>query len=298
MKMANSYLSGSGCALGLALLAALPAAFAADGTIEISNVRGSVSITGGNADRVTLGGSLGAQSKLSIESSNRHLELHVESEGKSGGWLGSRGPQSDTALVLSVPHGVSLKLDLVSADGKFNGIDGKSVEIDNVSGNVVIDAAPRSVDVDSVSGNVALQTAHAGVTEHAHLQTVSGNINVTGTDGRVKLETVSGKITFAAPTVAEFGAESVSGSIEASAAPAKAARFHVETMSGNLHLHLPAAVSARVHAETFSGGLHSDFGTVNKVEFGPGSNLDVRMGEGDARVEAQSFSGNVELRKQ
>jgi DUF4097 and DUF4098 domain-containing protein YvlB len=201
-------------------------------------------------------------------------------------------------LVLNVPHGVALKLDLVSADSKVSGVDGKSLEIDSVSGKVVLGSAAASIDVDSVSGDVSLESARAGATEHAHLQTVSGNIDVKGIGGRVKLETVSGKIGFAAAEVKEFNAESVSGTIEATTAPAKSARMHVETMSGDLHLRLPAALSARVQAETFSGGLRSDFGTVSKAEFGPGSNLDARVGDGDARIELESFSGNVELRKQ
>ncbi|MGH8123688.1 MAG: DUF4097 family beta strand repeat-containing protein [Rudaea sp.] len=272
-------------------------AFAADGTIEISNVRGSVTVTGADQDRVTLTGSLGAGSKLSIEGSDKHLDLHVESAA-TGGFFGGHGPSSDSTLVLRVPHAVALKLDLVSADGKVSGVDGKSLEIDCVSGKLVLSSAATSVDVDSVSGDVAFEAARTGATEHAHLQTVSGNIDVKGISGRVKLETVSGRIGFAATEVSEFNAESVSGTIEATTGLASSGRMHAETLSGGLHLHLPANVSARIHAETFSGGLRSDFGTVSKAEFGPGSNLDARVGDGDARIEAQSFSGDVELRKQ
>ena len=323
MKESQAF-AASRCLLACALLAALQVGFAADappaeetisadgnaaktldrsysfdgdGTIEISNVRGGVTVTGGNQDRVTLTGSLGAGSKLAIEGSARHLDFQVESI-NTGGLFGNHGPSSDSTLVLSVPHGAAVKLDLVSADGKVSGVDGKSLEVDCVSGKLVLSSAAKSIDVDCVSGDVALESARAGATEHAHLQTVSGNIDAKGVGGRVKLETVSGRIGFASPEVSEFNAESVSGTIEATTGLAKSGRMHVETLSGNLHAHLPANVSARIHAETFSGGLHSDFGSVSKAEFGPGSNLDARVGDGDARIEAQSFSGNVELRKQ
>lgn len=272
-------------------------AFAADGSIEISNVRGSVTINGTNQDMVSLSGSLGAGSRLAIEGSERHLELRVESE-QQGGWFGGHGPQSDTTLVLNVPHAVVLKLDLVSADSKVGGIDGRSLEIGNVSGKVQLSSSAHSIEVDSVSGNVTLDAPKAGAVERAHLQTVSGDIRATGADGRVKLETVSGSINYSAPSVAEFNAESVSGMIDATAAPAKGARVRLETMSGPLRLHLPANLSARLTAETFSGNIRTDFGTVSKAEFGPGSNLDARVGDGDARIETESFSGSIELRKQ
>ncbi|MFT3791264.1 MAG: DUF4097 family beta strand repeat-containing protein [Rudaea sp.] len=271
-------------------------AFAADGTIEIGNVRGSVTVTGGNQDTVDLSGSLGADSRLSIEGDARRLELHVESKGGKG-WFGTQGPDSDTTLVLSVPHAVSVKLDLVSANGKLSGIDGKSLDVDAVSGKLDLNSAARRIEANSVSGSVTLDVPKPGVVEQAHLQTVSGDIRATGADGRVKLETVSGAIGFAAPTVAEFNAECVSGSIDATAAPAKGARLHAETLSGTVRLRLPENLSAHIKAETFSGSIGSDYGKVEKAEFGPGSSLDARVGEGDARIEAQSFSGNVEIRK-
>ncbi len=270
--------------------------FAADGTIEVENVRGSVIVTGSNQDQVTLSGSLGAGSKLSIEGSERHLQLHVESE--KSGFFNGHGPSSDTDLVLSVPHGVAVKLDLVSADSKVSGIDGKSLEINSVSGKIVLSSAAKNIDVESVSGDVSLESAQGTAIEHTHLQTVSGDIQAASIGGRVKLETVSGRIGFTASEVSEFNAESVSGSIDATTGPAKSGRLHMETMSGNLRAHLPASVSARIHAESFSGSIKSDFGSVVKAEFGPGSSLDARLGDSDARIEAQSFSGNVELRKQ
>jgi hypothetical protein len=271
-------------------------ALAADGLVEVSNVRGSVTITGRGANEVKLGGSLGAGSRLVVEGDAKRLELRVEAE--KGGWRGGHGPASDTSLVLNVPHTASVKLEVVSADGKVENIDGKSIEIGNVSGNVRVDGAAHSIEIDSVSGNVTLQVTRAGATERAHLQSVSGDIKANGADGRVKLETVSGTGTFAAPAVTELGAESVSGAIDLSAAPAKGARVRAETMSGNLRLRLGADLAARIHAETFSGSLKSDWGKIVKAEFGPGTTLDVDGGDAGTRIDAQSFSGNVELRKQ
>ena len=269
---------------------------AADGAIDVSNVRGSVTITGGSEDGVKLSGSLGAGSKLMVEGSGRRLEMRVETE-RSGSWSGN-GPRSDTDLVLNVPHGISIKLDVVSANSKVSNVDGRSIEVDNVSGNVRVEAAARNIEIDSVSGDVVLQVTRAGVSERTHLQTVSGNIRANGADGRVKLETVSGTLSFVSPSVAELSTESVSGNIEATTKPAKGGRVRAETMSGNLRLRLGADLAARIHAETFSGTLKTDFGKVVRAEHGPGSSLDVDTGGDGTRIDAQSFSGNVELRKQ
>jgi hypothetical protein len=272
-------------------------AFSADGVIDVTNVRGSVTITGGSGSEVKLGGSLGAGSKLVVEGDAKRMEMRVESE--KDGWFGGHGSGGDTSLVLNVPHGVSVKLDVVSANSKVENIDGKSIEVDNVSGNVRVDGAARNIEVDSVSGDVTLQVTRAGATERTHLQTVSGDIRASGADGRVKLETVSGTLVFNAPTVSEFNAESVSGNIDGGFAPSKGARIRGETMSGSLVLRLPADLAARIHAETFSGSLKTDYGKVVKAEHGPGTTLDVDNSDGSGtRIDAQAFSGNLTLRKQ
>ena len=75
-------------------------------------------------------------------------------------------------------------------------------------------------------------------------------------------------------------------------------RMQLESMSGDIRLRLPAALSAHVEATTFSGSIGSDYGAVQDKGHGPGSNLDARVGEGDTQIHVESFSGDIELRKQ
>jgi DUF4097 and DUF4098 domain-containing protein YvlB len=196
-----------------------------------------------------------------------------------------------------VPAGVSLKVELVSADGHVTGINGKTLNVGCVSGNVTIESGAAQVDVQCVSGDIGFRATRADADYRAHLQTVSGDIDMTGAGGRVKLETVSGHARAEGREVQEFEAGSVSGDIGLIAALGKHGRIQVDTMSGEIRTELPADLSARIEAETFSGRIRSDFGTVKKPEYGPGSSLDARVGDGDAQITAKSFSGNVDIRK-
>ena len=101
-----------------------------------------------------------------------------------------------------------------------------------------------------------------------------------------------------AGAVQDLEAGTVSGDATLTFAPASHASVKLESMSGDLRVHLPSSVSAHIEATTFSGGIDSDFGKVQTQEMGPGSSLDAQAGAGDARINAQSFSGNIELRKQ
>ena len=271
-------------------------AIANDASVEVHNVRGSVSVSAGEPGQAALSGELGAGSKLLVSGSPQHLDLRVDS-GKDNGWFGNHGPRSDSNLVLKVPAGVALRLELVSADGRVAGIDGKSLHIECVSGKLTIDSGAPQADVESVSGDVVFTATHADASHRTHIQTVSGDIELSGAGGRVKLETVSGRARARGSEVEEFEAGTVSGNVELDAALGKRGRVQIETMSGDIRAALPAAVSARFEAESFSGRIRSDFGAVKKPEFGPGSSLEATTGDGDAQVSAKSFSGNVDVVK-
>ena len=269
-----------------------------DATIEVHNVRGNVDISAGEAGRASLEGSLGSGSKLVVAGDARHLQLRVEPADQEHGWFGTHGPRSDSELTLKVPAGASVKLELVSADGRVTGVDGKSLNVEVVSGKVTLSSGAPQVDVESVSGDVSLAATRADANSRTHLQTVSGDIEMTGAGGRVKLETVSGGARMSGGDIQEFEAGTVSGNIDMIATRlGKHGRVQVDTMSGDVRTELPADISARIEAQSFSGRIRSDFGKVEKPEYGPGSNLDARVGDGDVQVDVKSFSGNVDILK-
>ena len=98
--------------------------------------------------------------------------------------------------------------------------------------------------------------------------------------------------------VQELETGTVSGDERIQLVPAPHAHLSLESMSGDIGLRLPATLSAHVEAQTFSGNIESDFGKVQNKRRGPGSSLDARVGDGDAQISVQSFSGGIQLRKQ
>ena len=268
----------------------------ADGRVELSNVRGTVTVTTWDKSVADLSGTLGHDSKLEISGDTSHIDLKVG--GMKDSWMHGNGPNTDSDLVLRIPRTVALDVSVVSADAKVNGVAGKTLEVASVSGTVSVNSAAPDVDINSVSGDVMFDTAANTAMTRAHLQTVSGNINAKGLSGRVKLETVSGDILLDASQVQDLEAGTVSGDAKLTLSPSGRASVKLETMSGDLRVHLPSSVSAHIEATTFSGGIDSDFGKVQEKGMGPGSTLDAQVGAGDARITANSFSGSIEFRKQ
>lgn len=264
--------------------------------VDISNIKGEVTITAWDRNEVHVGGQLGNGAEpLAIEGSDNNLSIKVQAQGQNG-WLNWGGDKamSSTTLDVNVPRGASLKVSVVSAPLSVDGIDGGDIEVNSVSGRVRINAQTPTLSVVSVSGNVAF----SGKAKQAKLQTVSGDILAPSLGNKVDLQTVSGHIQAAGGPWEQLNLSTVSGDVQLSGALAAGGNISIDSMSGDLQLQFPASLSSSVHASTFSGDLRSDFGTPKQPEHGPGSTLDTVSGSGDGKISIETFSGDLRIRKQ
>ncbi len=275
-------------------IAASTAPLDAKGTLEVSNVRGRISVTAWDRNEVSWSGSLGAGAKLVVQKSATRVSLQVESEGDDS-WIGwNKGPREDSVLVIKVPASASLDLSAVSASIDVTALRGSAtIEAESVSGDVSVRAATDRLDISSVSGDVTFE----GEAGRADGETVSGDMRINGASGEVSVETVSGSAIVRGGTVTEFEGASVSGDIDFEGVLATGGRVDVESVSGDISITLPANSSGRVSAESFSGNLRNEFGIAVEDEDGPGSTMSGKIGDGSATIEIESFSGDVDLRK-
>ena len=268
----------------------------ADSRIDVSNIKGSITISAWNKPEVAISGTLGAGAKgLVVEGGADHLTIKVQPPDQQG-WFswGADTRMGATLLDIKVPKSAELKIEVVSADVNLSGVAGRSLKVDSVSGKLRLASAAKEVELGSVSGTIDL----TGTADRAHLETVSGNIRARGLNGQIKFETVSGDINAESGSYREINAGSVSGAINLRGTPDKNARIDVETMSGDVHLYLPADASTRLRASSFSGSIRSDFGVVKEPDHGPGSSLDTTNGVGAGQVKIETFSGDIEIRRQ
>lgn len=263
--------------------------------VSISNVKGEVSVIGWNRNEVQVSGQLGNGAQpLTITGNNDALNIEVKPQGKSGlfSWGGDNAMAS-SELKLHVPKAATLSVNVVSAPLLIDDTDGGGIDVHSVSGRVRINAQTPSLTVNSVSGNVEL----AGHAEHSELQTVSGDILAPVLGSKAKLQTISGQIQASGGPWQTLDLSTVSGDVQLAGKPAPDGALGINSMSGDVQLQLPADTSATLHAKSFSGDLRSDFGTPKEPQHGPGSSLDTRIGDGHGKIDIETFSGDLRIRR-
>jgi DUF4097 and DUF4098 domain-containing protein YvlB len=258
------------------------------GQVEIDNLKGRIQVRAWDRNEVRVTGSLGdGVEKLVVEGGGRHLLVKAQYPRRSNG-------TGATTLLLQVPLQASLDIDSVAADIDIDGVAPGDLQIDTVSGDIVVAAAPKRAHIESISGDqrLTLNSPRVGV------ETVSGDVVLNGRlKAEVSAETVSGDIHIDSrgEALSRLRIGSVSGNADVRIGLASAGEVRAETVSGDLRLVLPRTLSAQVEASSFSGDLEAPGAKVDKEEFGPGSSLSHRYGNGDGEIHLETFSGDAEL---
>ena len=269
---------------------------APDARVSLDNLKGTIRVTVWDRSEIRLSGRLGEGTEgLEIRGDARDLDVRIkypEQSGWFGGWGSTRAGDSD--LEVTLPAGVKLEVESVSAEIDVRGIAGPSLSIENVSGDVHVETAATEVSIENVSGDQEVQAN----SREARLETVSGEIRLRGSiSDRASLEAVSGSLTFESDApLRSVTAGVVSGDVTLETRLAPGGRISAESLSGDVELVLPADSSARLEASSFTGTIRSDQGSVEKAEHGPGSSLSVTLGSGDGKIELETFSGDLRVR--
>lgn len=258
------------------------------GSVSIENVMGRIEVRVWDKPEVHIGGSLGdGVERFEIEGDRNRLDIEVKYPNNSRN-------SEPTTLLLKVPTLASLDIDGVAVDIDVAGTAGATLDVDSVSGNVVVVGAPGQADLESVSGNV-----HATInTNNVSVQSVSGDVTLRGRlKGEVEAESVSGdlEIDSRGERLRSVSASSVSGDMTIRGALADGGKISTESVSGDIDITMPKSLSARVSGESFSGDLSAPGANVNRAKYGPGSDFEQRYGSGNGEIRIETFSGSGKL---
>ena len=208
------------------------------------------------------------------------------------GW-GRKNPE-ETVLEVSVPKGSEVWVEGVNTNIDLSGVDG-AVELETVNGDIHITGNPEEVEAGTVNGNVEVDAT----SEVISVETVNGELHITAGQGEITGASVNGDITITGDLARRGEFASVSGDIEFEGDLTGRGPFEFASHSGSIVLSLSRSVSARFEIDTFSGDIENDFGpdAERTSKYGPGKELSFTAGDGESRVEATTFSGKIEIRK-
>lgn len=263
-----------------------------EGTVEISNIAGEVSVTGWDRAEVAVNAELDNNVE-SLEFERRGSLTLIKVEYRSG-----RGRGEGAVLNIQVPRDSSIKTTTVSADQFVRDVRGAQ-RLHSVSGDIQTQALSDELHANSVSGDIKVIGAGDKAPGNARIRivTVSGEIEASELRGELDFETVSGSISASASDVARVRVKTTNGEATLKTSLRRDARIDAETINGELTVELLGKVDAEFDIESFNGSIDNCFGPKSQrvSEFGPGRELRFKEGDGSARVRIKTLNGAINL---
>src|SRR4051812_18542681 len=200
----------------------------ADGSVEIVNRAGSVSVLGWDRLEVAVSTALGdGASGVELASSGDKTSVEVK----------TRGNPMDTrsSMEVHVPRRSRVKVKgfevRISADGLAGSFSASAVE-----GSIAVLHGPPEVSLKTVSGSIEV----AGATRHVLVESVNGSVNVRDASGEVKAKSVNGSLSVAGSRFDRVQLRTVSGRLTFQGDLLGDAELQARTVNGSVELRLPS----------------------------------------------------------
>jgi DUF4097 and DUF4098 domain-containing protein YvlB len=302
-----------GCTGGHSVSGNFDRSFTVSGPIrlELSNAAGDVQITGsadGNvhvhADVRSSGmGMAHAQKRLDEIVANPPVEQRGDTIriGKDM----ARARNLSISYTVEVPHNTEVNTTVVSGSQIVRGVRGP-VKAQAVSGSIRVEHIDREAQLNTVSGS--LDATDVG--DDVRGSSISGTVSVTNAKGDVRINGQSGVIQVIQPggrvdaeaasgsvnvqgATSDVKARSASGRIAVQGNPAANCYWELKTASGAVQLTVPPSANFQLSADAASGDIRADVPIV--IEEQGKHSLRAHVGNGGARVEVHTVSGNIRI---
>ncbi len=157
------------------------------------------------------------------------------------------------------------------------------------SGDVTFTDTQGRIDVTSGSGRVVVRGAKGDVRARAG----SGEISVEQPGAKVEADTGSGNV-MVRDAAGDVRIRTASGEINVDGNPGPSSYWDCRASSGDVTLHVPSSASFRFYAHTSSGDIHASAPSL-QGQSDDKHDFQARVGDGKARVEIATSSGNISL---
>ena len=258
--------------------------------LVLSNNAGEVVVRSWDRDQVRIQATHGARETISAETTDMTLRIRTQRS------QGSRGPGGLVDYQITVPRWMAVNLSGTYLDATIEGTTAE-VTVETVHGNARVSGGNGAVSLRSVEGVITVDKASGRV----QATTVNEGIRITNVSGEITAETTNGDIFIDNATTSNLEAFTVNGEVTFNGTLRDNGAYRLGTHNGDIRVGLGGANNATVFVRTFQGDFSADF----PVQLPEGQNarsgskrFNFTLGSGSARLELQSFGGDIVLARQ
>lgn len=250
--------------------------------LEVDNFRGDVDVRVWDRDAVGVRADLSGRQSLEVGRTGSAVRVRAGS--------GPAGPQA-ADFEIRVPRWMSVRVQGNQIDVSVRGTESE-VSVETVTGDISVEGGGGLLSLRSIQGEVAVRNARGRI----DVVTVNDDVTLSGINGDVHVQTTNGDVSLEGIRSNAVRATTVNGDITYDGSISDGGSYVFSTHNGDVTTMVAADVSATVSVSTYNGAFRSDLpvrltGTTQSRQFS------FTFGSGGARLELESFNGEIILRR-
>ena len=255
--------------------------------LVLASQAGEATVRAWDRDAVRVQASHGTRERVEVQTADNTVRVRARTAS------GSRGPAGLVDYTITVPRWMAVSLSGTYLAANIEGT-GAEVNVETVGGDITVKGGSGAVTLRSIEGEIIVENASGKV----QATTVNDSIQVRGVSGDVVAETTNGDVVVSNSKASSLEVSTVNGDVRFEGPTADKGLYRVTTHNGDIRVSLGQQANATVFVRTFGGDFSSDFpvtlpeGMSNRDG---NKRFNFTLGGGSARVELQSFQGDIHV---
>ncbi len=255
----------------------------AGASLSVNNFGGGITVHGWSENRVKVHGETGRRGRVEVSLVGSTVVVKT----------GSReGAPSVIDLDITVPQAMALNLSGTYADITVDGVQG-AISAETVNGEVNVRGGKGIVTLHSIQGSVTLADASGRI----EVNSVNEDVALSNITGEIKVETTNGEVMLTGIKSSSVDAGTINGDVLYEGTVTDGGSYSLGSHNGDITVSVPEGTNVTITAATANGDIDSSF-PLPMVPSPTGKHRKTfKIGSGSARMELESFQGDIELRR-
>jgi len=254
----------------------------AGASLSVNNFGGAIVIHGWTQNRVKVHAEHGSRGAIDVSLVGNSVTIKASSR---------HGTPSVVDFDITVPQDMALTLSGTYTEIEVDGVRG-AISAETVDGSVDVRGGSGIITLHSVQGSVTL----ADATGRIEVNSINESVELSNVSGQIKAETTNGDMTLSGIKSASVEASTINGDVEYEGTITDGGTYSFNSHNGDIRISVPEAANVTLTVATANGDIDASFplpfrGTREKHRY------TFKLGTGSARMEAESFQGDIELRR-
>lgn len=254
--------------------------------LVLNNNAGEVVVRSWDREQVRVQATHSEREKIDVQTAEMTLRIRARA---------ARGPASLVDYQVTVPRWMPVNLSGTYLEATIEGTTAE-VNVESVHGNVRVVGGTGNVSARSIAGEISVDKASGRVSAY----TVNEGIRVLNVTGDVSAETTNGDIVIENAQTSSLDVSTVNGDVTFNGTVRDKGTYRLTTHGGDIRVGLGGASNATVFVRTFQGDFNADFPIQlpeGQTARSGSKRFNFTLGTGSARIEVQSFNGDIVLAK-